>query len=173
MARGFVDVGFSQLILLSRLIFRDLTPTLNLGEVTGGVVTLPPWCLPRRSILATSLSLGFPFRWQHLSTEPSMQGACSPSPSCHLGVRDTHWTWQEGQCLWLRHECFRQPLHPSMSVNGLVFSFLSRATPLAYGGSQAKGKIGAVGTGLRQSHSNAGCELHLQPTPQLMATPDP
>ena len=50
---------------------------------------------------------------------------------------------------------------------------LSRATPLAHGGSQVRGSIGAVAAGLHQSHSNAGSELCLQPTPQLMATPDP
>ena len=42
-----------------------------------------------------------------------------------------------------------------------------------YGGSQAKGLIGAVATSLCQSHSNAGSEPHLQPTPQLTATLDP
>ena len=49
---------------------------------------------------------------------------------------------------------------------------LLRATPAAYGGSQARGLIGAVATGLRQSHSNVGSEPRLQPTPQLTATPD-
>ena len=44
---------------------------------------------------------------------------------------------------------------------------------MAYGGSQARGLIGAVAAGLRQRHSNAGSEPHLQPTPQLMARPDP
>ena len=55
-----------------------------------------------------------------------------------------------------------------------VFAFLLFlwATPAAYGGSQARGLIGAVATGLRQSHSNAGSEPRLQPTPQLTATPD-
>ena len=48
----------------------------------------------------------------------------------------------------------------------------SRAAPVAYGDSQARGLIGAVGTCLRQSHSNAGSELRLQPTAQLMAMPD-
>ena len=48
----------------------------------------------------------------------------------------------------------------------LVFFF-------AYGGSQARGLIGAVAASLRQSHSNTGSELCLQPIPQLMATPDP
>ena len=41
-----------------------------------------------------------------------------------------------------------------------------------YGGSQARGPIGATATGLRQSHSNAGSEPRFQPTPQLRATPD-
>ena len=50
---------------------------------------------------------------------------------------------------------------------------ISWAAPMAYGGSQARSQIGAVATGLRQSHSNAGSEPPLQPTPQLMATLDP
>ena len=47
------------------------------------------------------------------------------------------------------------------------------AAPMVYGGSQARGRIGAVAAGLGQSHSNAGSKPRLQPTPQLMATPDP
>ena len=61
-------------------------------------------------------------------------------------------------------------------IHFLFFLFLfvfSRATPATYGGSQAKGLIGPVPTGLRQSHSSAGSEPHLRPTPQLRATPDP
>ena len=50
---------------------------------------------------------------------------------------------------------------------------LFRAAPAAYGGSQAKGRIGAAAAGLRHSHSNARSEPCLQPTPQLTATPDP
>ena len=52
-----------------------------------------------------------------------------------------------------------------------LFAF-SWATPMAYGGSQARGPIGAVAAGLRQSHSNMGSELCLQSTPQLTTTPD-
>ena len=48
-----------------------------------------------------------------------------------------------------------------------------RAAPTAYGGSQARGQIGAAAAGLGHSHSNAGSKLHLQPTSQLTATPDP
>ena len=50
---------------------------------------------------------------------------------------------------------------------------ISWAAPAAYGGSQARGLIGAVAAILRQSHSNAGFEPCLQPTPQLTAMPDP
>ena len=53
-----------------------------------------------------------------------------------------------------------------------LFAF-SRAAPVAYGGSQTMGLIGAVAASLRQSHSNMGSEPSLQPTPQLTATPDP
>ena len=56
-----------------------------------------------------------------------------------------------------------------------VFSFfcflLFRATPAAYGGSQAKGPIGAIAASLL--HSHIGSESHLRPTPQLTAMPDP
>ena len=52
-----------------------------------------------------------------------------------------------------------------------LFAF-SRATPAAYGGSQARGPIGAVAAGLHQSHSNVGSEPHLQLAPQLTAMPD-
>ena len=60
----------------------------------------------------------------------------------------------------------------------LSFLLFLCAAPAAYGGSQARGLIGAVAIGLRQSHSNsqshsnAGSEPHLQSTPQLTATPD-
>ena len=53
-----------------------------------------------------------------------------------------------------------------------LFAF-SRAAPAAYGGSQARGRMRAVATGLCHSHSNAGSEARLQCTPQLTATPDP
>ena len=55
----------------------------------------------------------------------------------------------------------------------LVVSFpFSRDAPVAYGGSQARGLIGAIAAGLRHSHSNSGSEPPLQPTPQLTAMPD-
>ena len=50
---------------------------------------------------------------------------------------------------------------------------LFRAAPAAYGGSQARGRVGTVATGLRQGHVNAGSEPRLKPTQQFMATPNP
>jgi len=53
------------------------------------------------------------------------------------------------------------------------FLVFSRAAFAAYGGSQARGLIGAIAASLYHSHSHVGSELPLRPTPQLMATPDP
>ena len=55
----------------------------------------------------------------------------------------------------------------------LSFFAISWAALTAYGGSQARGLIRAVATGLHQSHSNASYEPCLPPTPQLTAMPDP
>ena len=54
----------------------------------------------------------------------------------------------------------------------LLFFFLFRAIP-SYGSSQARGRIGAIAGSLHHSHSNAGSEPCLRPTPQLMATQNP
>ena len=53
------------------------------------------------------------------------------------------------------------------------FFFFFRAAPAVYGGSQTRGRIGATAPGLCHSHNSAGSELHLLPTPQLMAVLDP
>ena len=58
-----------------------------------------------------------------------------------------------------------------------LFIFLSfcpfRAAPAAYGGSQARGRIGATAADLHHSLSNARSEPRLRATLELMATPDP
>ena len=41
------------------------------------------------------------------------------------------------------------------------FFVFSKAAPMAHGGSQARGPVGAVATGLRQSHSNTRSEPSL------------
>ena len=50
---------------------------------------------------------------------------------------------------------------------------LFRATPLAYGSSQANGRIRAAAVSHSRSHSHTGSKPCLQPTPQLTAKPDP
>ena len=55
----------------------------------------------------------------------------------------------------------------------LFLLLLFRATPAAYVCSKARDRIRATAAGLRHSHSNVGSKLHLWPTPQLRATPDP
>ena len=52
------------------------------------------------------------------------------------------------------------------------FAF-SRVALAAYGGSHARGLVGAVAAGLRHSHSNTGSEPRLRHTPQLTATLNP
>ena len=53
-------------------------------------------------------------------------------------------------CIWL-----------FMTILFVCLFAISWAAPAAYGGSQAKGLIGAGATGLHQSHSNTGSELRL------------
>ena len=47
----------------------------------------------------------------------------------------------------------------------VCFVFLFRAALVAYGSSQARGWIGGVAASLHHSHSSAGSEPRLQPTP--------
>ena len=55
-----------------------------------------------------------------------------------------------------------------------IYTLLFRAAPAAYGGSQARGHIGATAAGLRHSQGNgARTEPSLGPSPQLMAMLDP
>ena len=51
------------------------------------------------------------------------------------------------------------------SLNSFFFFFFFLVT---YGGSQARGQVGAIAATL--CHSHAGSEPHLQPTPQFTAT---
>ena len=54
-------------------------------------------------------------------------------------------------------------------LNKIHFFFFLTA-PMAYGGSQARGRTRATAAGLCHSHSNARSEPCLRPTPQLTAT---
>ena len=60
-----------------------------------------------------------------------------------------------------------------MIFNIYLFILLFRAASVAYGGAQARDQIGATAAGLCHSHSKAGSEPHLRPTPQLMVMLDP
>ena len=55
----------------------------------------------------------------------------------------------------------------------IIIICLLRAAPAAYGGSQARGSIGAVAAGLHHSHGNVGSKPRLRTTPQLTETTDP
>ena len=80
--------------------------------------------------------------------------------------------------IWLFYILLKQSSIEYLTYEDISFFFFvflpfSRAAPAAYGGSQARGLIGAVAASLHQSHSNAGSEPCLRPTPLLTATPDP
>ena len=49
----------------------------------------------------------------------------------------------------------------------LLCFLLFRVAPMAYGGSQGEGQIGAAAAGLHHSRGNALSELRPGPTPQL------
>ena len=68
------------------------------------------------------------------------------------------------ETVWYNSETVRTT--PFCFVLFCLLSFF-RAAPVAYGGSQARGRIGAVATVLLQSHSNSGSEPCLWTTPQL------
>ena len=61
------------------------------------------------------------------------------------------------------------------TVQYSIFLFLLffRATPAAYGGSQARGRIGATAASLHHSHSNTRSKPCLWFTQKLTATQDP
>ena len=95
------------------------------------------------------------FGWLHPWTEPwVLTGQPSPPHHCH------------SQCTVMK----------SAQVASLALFCCCccyfRAIPEAYGGSQARGWMGAVDAGLYHSHSNEGSQPHLRPKPQLMVTPD-
>ena len=65
------------------------------------------------------------------------------------------------------------PFNQSPSLKFIHSFIFFKATPVAYGGSQARAGIGAAAASLCHRHSNTRSEPRLWPTPQLMATLDP
>ena len=55
----------------------------------------------------------------------------------------------------------------------ICFVYFLGLHPWYNGSSQSRGGIRTAAASLHHSHSNAGSEPQLQPTPQLMAMPDP
>ena len=132
-----------------------------------------------------SITLCFP------AGEPGLKWAHSQAPPIRAFPSLGHNNW-----FWHRHMTQLQPvrvgsgyfagmriqpglkptlifqLHKPISACTLPIIFYFFA-PMAYGGSQARGRIRAVAASLCHSHSSAGSELCLQPTPQVMAMPDP
>ena len=60
----------------------------------------------------------------------------------------------------MRRRDKRERVEPGFLSN-FIYLFFFRAAPKAYGDSQARGLIRAVGVGLRHSHSNMGSKPHL------------
>ena len=89
-----------------------------------------------------------------------------------------HWLQREEKAVGLQRKrslrvrCGSSLQAPCPSTGPFPFLFFclfvfSRATPVAYGGSQARGLMGAIAAGLCKSHRNARSELW--PIPQLTA----
>ena len=57
-----------------------------------------------------------------------------------------------------------QAVSPIKKFHLFIYLFIFRATPMANGGSQARGQIGTTVAGLHHCHSHAGSKLHLRST---------
>ena len=122
--------------------------------------------------------------WQTFSWKWT-QWACHLKENKEIFVANNKiWTFKWKLEFWTASQYLKTFLMRSVVILGNVgflfgFGFffcpfsLFRATPTAYGSSQARGLIGAVAAGLHHSHSNARSELHLRSIPQLTATLDP
>ena len=80
-------------------------------------------------------------------------------------IESLHCTAETGTTLWTNIVLFFF----------FIFKFflLFMVIPVAYGDSRARSSIRTTAASLRHSHSNIRSELHLWPTPQLLATADP
>ena len=94
-----------------------------------------------------------------------MTGAWSRSPDWEVieGLRGQLRTWPSGLTgrASLSALAPLQEASPSHSLLLFYFFGFSKATPTACGGSQARGQVGAVATGLHHSHSHAGSKPRL------------
>ena len=112
----------------------------------------------------------------HLYIEQMIQSSGFNSANSIPGFRSEHGyirylpqtteMWKEAkvpQAYWVTYASHFQPLLPMAqgSLCVLDVPLFFRATPAAYGDSQASVQIGAVAARLHHSHSNARTELHL------------
>ena len=74
---------------------------------------------------------------------------------------------------WDQTPCYMIPVHRSFNFYLFIYLLLFRGAPVAYGVSQARGRIRATAAGLHHIQSKMGPEPCLRTTPQLMAKPDP
>ena len=77
---------------------------------------------------------------------------------------------------WQELQDFKQPFLPTQDKflhRNFFLNFFWGGAPTACGSSQARGQIVAAAAGLHHSHGNVDFKLHLWPTLQLAATPDP
>ena len=127
-------------------------PLLSLPLVLGPVFLL--FCSDFLLSLHHVRFLSFP------STAPSLRG-CHSDPTVGGSVLAPFPCWASLPLAGVSGPAF--PLFPALfSESCLSFFYcLFRATPVAYGGSQTRGRIRAADAGLRHSHSNARSEWHL------------
>ena len=101
-----------------------------------------------------------------------------------MEIKEDSKKWKDTPCSWVeRVNIIKMAIlpkaiyrfNPYQITHDTFFFFfvLFRAALTAHGGSQARGTLGAEAAGLCHSHSNAGSEPCLKPTPQLMTMPDP
>ena len=132
-------------------------------------------------------------RWKHICLWPGLLNILSSllrttaqkrsflskyqwSLTMHLVPQELWWRWTRlmlCSCLLAWHPFWAHGWRFYLFIYLFCLSAVSWVVPVAYGGSQARGRIRAVATALHQSHSNWRSKPWLQPTPQLMATPDP
>ena len=118
------------------------------GQEQSGQFSLPKSCSSSKTQLISS---------------PQCSSRDAPAPSPHLSFLSS---LRSIPCASLVMSGFLSTYSVSDTIHVyfFFFIFLFRAVPLAYGGSQARGRIGATAAGLRHSHSNSDpshvCDVH-------------
>ena len=141
---------------------------------SASLIPLSDWfyhffSIPYFFSVLTSLLIYLKFYCQWLST-PLLLYFLTSCCSCFAKVQPKG--FHHLHCMSLVDTLFKLYRLPFCCCCCCYLFAISWATPTAYAGSQARGLIRAVASGLRQSHSNTGSQPHLQPTPQLTAMPD-